>query len=68
MNRAFAIIGVPAVVVSAFYAAILWGSWVATIVAIGLSLLLAIVAKVDSRRRRAAQESASGAGQPPAAR
>ncbi|HVB97768.1 MAG TPA: hypothetical protein VNJ12_00345 [Candidatus Dormibacteraeota bacterium] len=68
MNRAFAIIGVPAVGVSAFYAAILWGRWVATIVAIGLTVLLAVVAKVDSRRRRAASQLASGQDQTPLGR
>jgi hypothetical protein len=60
MNRAFVIIGVPAVAVATFYAAVLWGRWVATAVAIGLTLILLIVGLVDSRRR-AAQAPASGA-------
>ncbi|HVB33619.1 MAG TPA: hypothetical protein VNJ52_04475 [Patescibacteria group bacterium] len=68
MNRAFIIIGVPAVGVAAFYAAVLWGRWVALTVAIGLTLVMAVVAKVDSRRRRAAEQLAAGQGRTPMAR
>lgn len=67
MNRAFVIIGVPAVGVATFYAAVLWGRWIATAVAVGLTLILWVVAMVDSRRR-AAQALASGRNHTTAAR
>jgi membrane protein implicated in regulation of membrane protease activity len=60
MNRALLIIGIPAVGVAAFYSAALWGWWVAMWVAIGLTLLLAGVAVVDRRRRRAGGEHPAG--------
>jgi uncharacterized membrane protein YqjE len=50
MNRAILIIGVLAVGVTTFYVAAFWGRWAATIVAIALLLLLAMVAFVDRRR------------------
>lgn len=67
MNRAFAIIGVPAVGVAAFYAAVLWGRWAALGVAIGLIVILLVVAKVDSRRRRSTQGLAAGQNHTPVA-
>lgn len=68
MNRAFVIIGVPAVAVAAFYAAVLWGRWGATLVAIGMTAALIITAAIDSRRRRAAHPLASVQNRPPVAR
>jgi membrane protein implicated in regulation of membrane protease activity len=57
MNRAFLIIGVPAVGVATFYTAVLWGRWAAATVAIVLTLALAAVAVVDRRRRANRQAS-----------
>ncbi|HEV2388553.1 MAG TPA: hypothetical protein VGS20_15005 [Candidatus Acidoferrales bacterium] len=57
MNNALAIIGVPAIVMAAAYAGVLWGRWAAAPVAIVLSLALGIVAMVDRRRRRATREA-----------
>lgn len=68
MNRAFVIIGIPAVGVATFYGAVLWGRWGATIVAVVMTAGLTIVATVESRRRRAAQQLASGQSRPPTAR
>jgi hypothetical protein len=60
MNRAFAIIGVPAVGVAAFYSAALWGLSVAAMVAAGMTLLLVATAIFDARRRRAGHPLSSG--------
>lgn len=65
MNRAFAIVGVPAVGVAAFYSAALWGFSVAAIVAIGLTSLLVVTAILDARRR-AARSLSSGQDRTPA--
>ena len=62
MNLAFLIIGVPAVGVAAFYAGILWGGWMAALVAVGLSLVLATMAVVDRRRRQAGRASPPSRG------
>lgn len=59
MNRALLIIGIPAVGVATFYAAALWGPWVATFVAIGMSLLLGTAVAFE-RRRRAPREHPAG--------
>lgn len=60
MNRALLIIGIPAVGVAAFYAAVLWGRWGATFVAIGLSLLLGAAMAYERRRRQAGREHPAG--------
>jgi hypothetical protein len=60
MNRSFAIIGVPAVVLASAYAAALWGRWAAAPVAVGLAAVLWMVAVVERRRRRAGREAPLG--------
>jgi hypothetical protein len=67
MNRAFLIIGIPAVGVAAFYAAVLWGRWAATGVALGLTLALVTIAVVD-RRRRASSTTVAGRREPSSGR
>jgi hypothetical protein len=62
MNRALLIIGIPAVGVATFYAAVLWGRWVAMFVAIGLLLLLWAATAFERRRRSAAREHPAGRG------
>jgi hypothetical protein len=60
MNRALLIIGIPGVCVASFYAAVLWGRWGATFVAIGLSLLLGAAITYERRRRQASPERPAG--------
>ena len=68
MNRAFVIIGIPAVGVAAFYAAFLWGRWGAVLVAVGMTAALVIVASIESRHRRAAQPLVHGQNRTPTGR
>ena len=68
MNRAFVIIGIPAVGVAAFYAAVLWGRWGAVIVAVAMTAALVVITTVESRHRRAAQQIVHGQNRTPTGR
>lgn len=62
MNRALAIIGVPAVGVVVFYVAVFWGFWPALGTGVALTLGLVAVTITDQRRRRTRAAGNASAG------